>query len=101
MISCTRAQPDGDVRSDSNKTAFLLHLSNLHRKKYPSFGLCLKFRQRSVVQRSRPERNNYSAKEEMLDIRHLKPGHGIMVTLGLGLGSESGKSRVLLCKDER
>ena len=96
-MRCTRAQPDGDVRSDSNKTAFLLHLSNLSRKKNSESWYLFEIQTTfCVVQRSRPERNNYSAKEEMLDIRHLEPRHGIMVTLGLGLGSESRLKSVIM-----
>lgn len=99
MILCTRAsrgQPHGDVLSDSNKTAFCF-IPRIFPRKYPSL---FEIQAAFSVQRPRPEKQLFS-QEEKLDIRHLEqPGHGIMVTLGLGLGSESA-SRVLLCKDER
>ena len=93
MILCTRAS---DVLSDSNKTAFCF-ISKIFLRKYPSL---FEIQAAFPVQRPRPEKQLFS-QEEKLDIRHLEqPGHGIMVTLGLGLGSESA-TRVLLCKDER
>ena len=36
------------------------------------------------------------SQEEMLDIRHFEPGHGIMVTLGLGLGSATRVKSVIM-----
>ena len=91
MILCTRAgrgQPhgEGDVLSDSFKTAFCF-ISRIFPRKYPSlFEIQAAF---SVMQRPRLEKQLFS-QEEKLGIRHLEqPGHGIMVTLGLGLGCES------------